>query len=325
MRKKGFILVIIGAIIFLIGISMLLVEKYNGKNNNSKANQNQNVIINDNNEYNPISYKKISINQKNNLFYSVPKGAYLSKIKNNYIEYKNDDILILRYINYRSNDEIMAMINSNADPDNHVDISTTELENGNILIVSKETSNGYYAEQLNFLIKVFDNYSYYVYYRIENMSFSDKFIKEITNINEKNDNNNIVNQDGKWHFDLYLKNKKEFELDYDSSKYSTLDYYQDYTYVLTVPETSNEQITLYYLYDELGVDASINTTYKINSTEKLKLKKYDAWLYMTVSSDNTEYIEYLIKIDDYTKLRIRYPKSIESKVDVNDLLNFVYK
>lgn len=324
MRKKSFTFEIIGVIAILIGISILLVDKYADKTNNSEPTKNQDVVIDDKNklEYNPSSYKKISINQNSNLYYIVPEDTFLSEIGTNYIEYKNDEIFISQYINYSSNDEIMKKINSNSNLDV---ITKKELENGNILILTKETSDRFYTEQLCLLIKVFDNYSYYLYYQIENKSFSDKFINEITSINGYNDSNNIVNQDGKWHFALDLKNKKEFELNYDSSKYSSVDYYQKYTYVLRNPEVSTEQVTIYFLYNELGIDESINTTFTIKSTEKMKLKSYDTWLYMTANADNVEYIEYLIMIDDYTKLRIRYPKSIKDKVDINDFLDFVYK
>lgn len=321
MRKKSFILGIIGVIAILIGISMLLVDKYADKTNNSEPTKNQDVVIDDNNEFNPKSYKKIYINQDSNLYYVVPENVYLSMISTNVIEYKSDDIVIFRYSDIKSNDEIMSKINSN----NSAEITKTELDNGNILILEKVKASGYSAERLHLFIKAFGEYSYYVCYQVENISFSDKFINKITSINKYNGIKNMINSNGKWHFDLDLKNKKKFELNYDSSKYSTTDYYKDYTYILKTSDTSTEQITFFFLYDEMGIDESINTTFTINSTEKIKLKNYDTWYYKTSNSENEEYDEYLIVIDNYTKLRIRYPKSIEDKVDVNDFLDFVYE
>ncbi len=328
MKKKGIIIITIGIILIIISL-LFLEHKDNKKNSNfdilwTTEYQKGEIITENITKYNPSSYKKVNINKDNKLFYIIPQDVYLSRIGNNIIEYNNDEIFIFRREFVMSNDDITSMINASNELVESVEILKYELENGNVLILKKELNDEYYSEQLNLLIKASSQYSYYLYYQIENMSFSDEFINEIINSNKYQDNNKETNQKGIWHITLNSKTKKVFELNYDASKYLH-DNNQYSTLVLKTDNDSDKYVYFDFYYDVLGVDETLDTSYTINNSEKIRLKDYDVWQYNTIGSDGIEYFDYVVMIDDYTKIRINYPKSLENKVDINDFLNIVYE
>lgn len=343
MKKISLFFGIIGLILLTFSV-IFIVNSSKSSNNNKNDNNNDSnnlddeIIIPWTNEYQngeneaknlkkyePSSYKKITINQDNSFYHIIPKDVYLCRIGNNDIEYCNKKISVLRYTEIVDYDRISSIINSGKSSGNYIEFLKYELENENIILLEKRIDGNHYSEKLHLFIKSFFKHYYYMYYYVDNMNFSNAFINEIINMNKYKDNNKYVNQDGKWVLSLGIKNKNKFELRYDTSKYLKTDYYQDYVFTLRTDENSSETINIYFYYDNLGVNENTNTTFTIKNSEKMKLKNYDVWLYKTVNSKNIEYIDYIIMLDKYSKLRINYPKSLENQVDINDFLNFIYK
>lgn len=343
MKKISYILIILG--IIFITSSLLLLKLQN--NNNSNNNNDDNEIIEEENtipwtteflkedisnkdyqKYNAESYKIINISRFNNLYHIIPEDAYLKRIIDNCTEYSNDKIYIYRYNSVVDKNEISSIIDSAKSLSNSKVMFKYELEEGNVLLLEKRIDNGVYNERLYLFIKAFQDHYHRLYYSVENMSFSNSFINEIINMNKyKSDYNNLINKDDKWIMSLNAKDKKVFELNYDSSKYHKYVYYHDYNvFPLKIDENSDNVINLFFYYDNLGVDEEVSTTLTIKDSKKIKINDYDSILYTTIE-ENTgeEYNDYIIFIDDYTKIRVNFPKSIEDKVDINDFLNFVYK
>ncbi len=128
-------------------------------------------------------------------------------------------------------------------------------------------------------------------------------------------------------FTFFIAQKqKTFTFNYDSSKYILNDISKEYELILFVDKNQGEDmIEIKYYYDDLGSYEKMGSDSNSVSGEKVKLNKYDAWLHTTVNPRDIEYINYTIKVDKNTKLTITYPKSAETKVDINDFLNFSYE
>lgn len=321
MKKISYILGVVGVI--LIIISILLLDK-NNENIISWNVEYQNQEENPKNtkEYNAKSFQKIDINDGHYFYYIIPQDAYLSRVENNNIEYQNSYITISLY-NYNIDDkEISSVLDSY---DNSIQILKYELENGNILILKKIMDDTTYSETLYLFINVGNNLFYKLNYHIENMTFSNSFINEISDISKyKSNDSNLRNITNEWNILLENNNKKTFKLNYNSSKYYRAKIYNDFEMYLKSNQDSDEFIYIVFNYNKLGIDKSTLTS-SINGNEKIKLKDYDILLYTTFNRNNKEYINYDIMIDNYTKLKISYPKSIEDKVDINDFLNFTYE
>lgn len=325
MKKISYILGLLGVISIVISI-LLLTKEINSENTLlwTTEYQNKEDISIKFEKYNASSFQKIIINKDNAISYIIPLDVYLYKIINSITEYNNNDINILKYNNAVDNDEILNLIDLSDESNTSKVVLKHELDNGNIIYLEKKLRNGSYNERLHIFIKAFEQHYYYVCYQINNKTFSDSFINEVINMDKYKDDSNYLNQDGKWYLYLHANNKKAFELNYNPSKYIKNDDYQGNILSLKVDKDSDKLINIYFYYDQKGIDENINTTFTIKNSQKLMLKDYVAWLYTTIHKE-VEYDDYIIMIDNYTKLRVTFPKSLEDKVDINNFLNFTYE
>lgn len=325
MKKISYILGILGVILILIAI--FLPNKNNNDNNLGwNIEYKKDEITNQNfPEYNYNSYKKININQNNNYYYIIPQDAYLSSMTNDIVEYRNNEILIIRYNYYLDNDKIINLINSYKNSDISVEILKKELPNGNIYLLEK-TYDGNYHETLNIFIKIDNVYYYHLYYRVNNMRFSNEFINEITDMSKYQETgSNYSNVEGMWQVSINAVNKKTFSLIYDSSKYYKGELSQDYGMLFKINNNFEKIVQLSLIYNKEDIDEE-NDLYTISSSEKRKLKGYDCIINTIVYHEsNDEFIHYIIILDNNTKLMISYNKKIEHEVDISDFLNFTYE
>ena len=308
----------------LIGLSFIHLN--NNKENISEEwttyYQKGNIEKNQISYYQNDKYKRINL-KNNEKYYIIPDIQYSSIINQELFKYKNDLISIIQYNQVIKENDLQKNIDNLKKNDiSDLIILKRDIENHNVLYWEKIVYQNTYYENLYLFIKEDTGY-YEIIYSINDSSFTDDFISEITNFSKYENYELTVNanNEAKLFIDT-AKGKKELKLWIDSSKYT-----KDDTNL-----NDDSKITIYSKNDsEYQISISLYYTSDNNSLDEEKkflgvnqIQGYDVGSYYYEIESGIENGIYNIYVDDNVKIKIEYDSKFDNLFDISDFMNFTF-